>query len=190
MLKKYLVIVAVISFAAAGGYWYWQSKRTVDVKLALSILKSEEMNFLVTRRLASTVVLEKRENDFLLGSRHGLLIADVELLCGFDLNKLAAASLRADGDTVTVTLPEPEILRTVVDMNSMRYFTKQSALSMLSDKLTDKDLRDELRKEFALAARDRFRKKELLPSRKELKKSLETWAVPFFAESGIKVRFE
>ena len=159
-------------------------------ELALSILKSDAMNFLVTRRLYSTVVLEKTESNWFLGERHGLLIADVELFYGFDLAKLDRQAIREDGEVLTVTLPEPALLTTSVDLEHLRYFTKQSALSLAADKFASRDLREELRREFAEAARQHFADRGLLPERAELLEAVNRWGGPFFAARQLQVRFQ
>lgn len=192
MLKLYGAIALLLLLSCGGIFAYlnWGPGNSEKVEMTLSILKSEPMNFLVTRRLCTTVVLDKEENSVWLGSRRGLLIADVELLYGFDLSKLDKTAIRVEGNKLIVKLPPPELLRTVVEPGTMRYFTKQSNLSLLADKITNQDLRDELNREFTRAARLDFERKALIPSDADLRESLRTWATPLFKQSGLTVIFE
>lgn len=194
--KIKLILLLLLVLAAAGGGFYlafrlfapasFETKRS----LTLTILRSEDLQFLVTRRLASTVVLEKRENSVILGDRQGLLLADVEIYYGFDLTKIEASALSRAGDRVAVRLPEPEALTTTVKLDSMRFFSKQSGLSKLVDIVKSQDIEDELRQEFAAAAEAYFAARGMMPARAELVAVLNRWAGARFAAAGVDVVFE
>ncbi len=158
--------------------------------LTLNILRSESMNFLVTRRLFSTVVLEKDDHSLLFGERRGLLVADVEQFYGFDLRKLTRDDIRRDGDRLVIRLPEPEMLGSSVDLAGMRTFTRQSGLSLIRDKWSGRDLEEELRREFGRSAEKYFADRKLIPSRAEMIETLNHWAGPLLSAQGVPVRFE
>ncbi len=166
--------------------WHQEEKTT----LMLNVLRSESMNFLVTRRLFSTVVLEKDDHSLLFGERRGLLVADVEQFYGFDLRKLTRDAIRREGDRLVVRLPDPELLGSSVDLAGMRTFTRQSGLSLIRDKWSGRDLEDELRRDFARSAGKYFADRDLIPSRAEMIETLNRWAVPLLSAQGIPVRFE
>ncbi len=166
--------------------WHQEEKTA----LTLSVLRSESMNFLVTRRLFSTVVLEKDDHSLLFGERRGLLVADVEQFYGFDLRKLTRDQVRREGDRLIIRLPEPELLGSSVDLAGMRTFTRQSGLSLIRDKWSGRDLEEELRREFARGATQYFADRKLIPSRSEMIETLNRWAVPLLSAQGVPVRFE
>ena len=143
------------------------------VKSIVTVLKSEPLQFLVSRRIRSTVALEKEEKSTIWGNRNGLLLAEVTVYYGFDLSRLTDKNVKIKKDKTVVTLGEPTILTVSVDTDSMRFFTKMSGLQYLKDKIEGTSLEKEMLKDFSTASRKYFIDRNLLPEREEMLKDLQ-----------------
>ena len=143
------------------------------VKSIVTVLKSEPLQFLVSRRIRSTVALEKEEKSTIWGNRNGLLLAEVTVYYGFDLSRLTDKDVKIKKDKTVVTLGEPTILTVSVDTDSMRFFTKMSGLQYLKDKIEGTSLEKEMLKDFSTASRKYFIDRNLLPEREEMLKDLQ-----------------
>lgn len=143
------------------------------VKSIVTVLKSEPLQFLVSRRIRSTVALEKEEKSTIWGNRNGLMLAEVTVYYGFDLSRLTDKDVKIKKDKTVVTLGEPTILTVSVDTDSMRFFTKMSGLQYLKDKIEGTSLEKEMLKDFSTASRKYFIDRNLLPEREEMLKDLQ-----------------
>ena len=143
------------------------------VKSIVTVLKSEPLQFLVSRRIRSTVALEKEEKSTIWGNRNGLLLAEVTVYYGFDLSRLTDKDVKIKKDKTVVTLGEPTILTVSVDTDSMRFFTKMSGLQYFKDKIEGTSLEKEMLKDFSTASRKYFIDRNLLPEREEMLKDLQ-----------------
>ncbi len=72
-----------------------------------------------------------------------LLIAHGEVIAGFDLSAIEEDAIQIQGDSITVTLPAPQILITRLDNEKTRVFDRQLGLLTKGDK----DLETQARKE-------------------------------------------
>jgi hypothetical protein len=156
----------------------------------MQILKSEEMGFLVTQRVTTLVLVELDENSLLLGNREGILIATVRYYFGMDLEKLTEDSLVRSGDTLVVSMPDPEILDLSPDLATLRLWDKRSGLVVLGDLLTGYDQDMELLGMLDSSARAYADSEQLVPARDAVIQRLNRMA-PLFAEyAGIAaIRF-
>ena len=148
-------------------------KREGKVKKVVTILQSEPMQFLVCRKIVSTVAVEKEEQSTVWGSRNGLLLGEVTVYYGFNLSKLNDKSVKENGEKMIVFMGEPEILTISVDTGSMRFFTKMSGLQYLKDRIEGNSLEKEMLNEFSSAAGRYFVDRKLLPERDEMLKTLQ-----------------
>lgn len=161
-----VLILLCIMLATSG-------KRESKVKSIVTILKSEPMQFLVCRKIISTVAMEKEEKSTIWGNRNGLLLAEVTVFYGFDLSRLTDKSIKISGEKTIVNLGEPSILTISIDTGSMRFFTKMSGLQYFKDKVEGNSLEKEMLKEFSVASKRYFHDRKLLPSREEMLKELQ-----------------
>ena len=151
----------------------FSGKNKGRVSSVVTILKSEPMQFLVSRKITSTVAVEKEEQSTLWGSRSGLLLAEVTVFYGFDLSRLSDDDIKIKQDKTVVNLGEPSILTLSVDTSSIRFFTKMSGLQYLKDKFEGTSLEKELLKDFNLASKKYFVDRKLLPKRSEMIRDLQ-----------------
>ena len=161
-----MLILFCIMLATSG-------KRESKVKSVVNILKSEPIQFLVCRKVTSTVAMEKEEQSTVWGNRNGLLLAEVTVFYGFDLSKLTEKLVKIKEDKTIVYLGEPSILTLSVDTGSMRFFTKMSGLQYFKDRVEGNSLEKEMLKEFSMAAKRYFVDRNLLPEREEMIRDLQ-----------------
>ena len=160
------LILCCIALAVSG-------KKEGKVKTVVSILQSEPVQFLVCRKISSTVAMEKEEKSTIWGNRNGLLLAEVTVFYGFDLSKISEDDVIVRKDFTTVKLGQPEILTMSVDTGSMRFFTKMSGLQYFKDKIDGTSMEKEMLKEFTVSAKHYFHDRKLLPERSEMLKELQ-----------------
>ena len=155
----------------------------------LEVLKQEQLAFLVTDRITSQIVVEVRESNVLLGKKEGYLIAKAKLYYGIDLNKLQKENLVWEDQTLVVRLPEPEELDFAVDLESMRYISKRSALMVLADLVNNEDHKEQLRKQLKATALEYMRQEQLIPDKQDIIRRLSSLEVLFSRYPGITVEF-
>ena len=106
----------------------------VEEHISLSVLRSETLAFLVTRRNVMQVIVEHGESNW-LGQWRGVLWAVVTLRHGVDLTKITAQDIRHDGDVTIVKLPEPEVLDFAIEPGSVGFLAKSTAVPKVEDLL-------------------------------------------------------
>ncbi len=106
---------------------------SVPPERVLTILKSENLDFLVRRRQLTQVVLIRTTDSSLWDwvpyvgdvreamKEDGVLTANVRVYYGFDMKKLTADSTQSAGDEVSIVLPDPEVLDFAVDLDSLKF---------------------------------------------------------------------
>ena len=158
-------------------------------RATLSVLKSEDLVFLVTDKVVSQMAVEITDGSPLLGKREGILIGTVTMYYGVDLQKLDESCLFREGVKVVVVLPDPQELDFAVDPASFKYITKRSGLNVIADFLLDKDMEAELRRGLHDHATMFMKEHRLVPTRQKIVKQLNELAVPVFQNAGVLVEF-
>ena len=154
----------------------------------LSLLRSEELSFLVTDRLVSQIAVQISDSSPLLGQREGLLIATVRMYYGLDLRKLHAASITREAhDKLVVRLPDPEMLDFSVDPASFQYITKRSGLNVIHDYVMNQDIEAELRMKLQPYAARFFADQRMLPTRAKIVQRLQHYCAPLAHELGVQI---
>lgn len=90
-----------------------------------------------------------RLQQFLVGDRL-LLIAHGQVIAGFDMSQIKESDLSVEGQTLKVSMPEPEILVSKLDNEQTRVYDRQSGIFTKGDR----DLESEARKEAEAVIRD------------------------------------
>lgn len=160
----------------------------VEEHISLSVLHSETLAFLVTRRNVMQVVVEHGESNW-LGQWRGVLWAVVTLRHGVDLTKITAQDIRRDGGVTIVKLPEPEVLDFALEPGSIGFLAKSTAVPKVEDLLHNGHrqlLEDRLRQ----SALEFVRQRDLLPTRAELVDQLNDAVGLLASEGGVRLRFE
>ena len=147
----------------------------------LTILKSENLDFLVRRRQVTQVVLIRTADSSWLDwvpyvgtyrealKEDGVLTANVRVYYGFDMNKLTEAS-NADGkEGVTITLPEPEVLDFSLDLDSLKFRAlKTGIITRITNVFREETLKDKLQKNVKSAVEEFVSTPGTMPSKSEM----------------------
>ena len=163
--------------------------RHVDEKATLSVLRSEELAFLVTRRSATQIVIQHQESD-LWGEWQGVLWATISWRWGVDMAKITEKDLRKEGECLVVHLPEPELLDFSLEPGSVGFLSKATAVPKLVDFArggSHRGLLEGRLKEHALAF---AAERKLLPSRQEILDQLNRSSGLLEQATGTRLRFE
>lgn len=183
-----LIVVLVLSHGAS---WPRLSLGgPPDTHAAVQFLRREDLSFLVTARVVTQVIVERRESNFLLGQKEGFLVGTVELLYGVDLSKLDPSSFATRDGALHVRVPEPTLLRAVIDEDSLRFMQKRSPLFVIIDNVRSKDLFQDALRELGAAARAFAESQGLAPTRDQLIKRLGAYAPVIELHTGVRVVFE
>lgn len=158
-------------------------------KATLSVLKSDNLSFLVTDRIVSQIAVEISNNSPLLGKREGILIATVTMYYGVDLQQLDNSSLSREENTLVITIPQPSELDFSVDLNSIKYITKRSGLNTLADFFSSNDMKEELRQGIHQQALTFMTEQKMIPTRSKIVTQLTELARPFSTELGVEIEF-
>jgi len=190
-LVSALLTMVMIAMAVGAGLWLYA--RTpggayIDENTTLSILHSESMAFLMTRRMSTQVVVEHAEGDW-LGDWRGVLWATVRIHYGVDLQKVQAEDIRSDGDAFIVRLPEPEMLDFAMEPGSEGFLSKSTAIAKIQD-LLHNGQRRKLEQSLRDAALEFAARQDMLPTREELVNQLNAAIAALNSPAGLKLRFE
>lgn len=164
--------------------WRVVEKRTVE------LLKSEAMAFLVTDRLVTSVLVEAREDNLILGRREGYLIARVKLFYGVDIASMTASAIKRRGNKLVIALPPPRLLDFSVDFDKSRYVSKRSGLAAIADSITDKNMLAGLYQKLqSEALLDLANDGQLLPTREAIVRRLNAYNRLLSSYLGVAVEF-
>ncbi|HBM17072.1 MAG TPA: hypothetical protein DD381_12120 [Lentisphaeria bacterium] len=163
---------------------------SITKESVLTILKSENIVFLVTDRIVSQIYVEISENSPLLGKREGILIGTVTMYYGIDLAKLDSSSIQKTDNAIIVSLPEPGELDFSVDPSSLKYITKRSGLNVIADYILNRDIEQELRGQMNKNALIFFKDKNLIPTKSRIIAKLDSFFEPIAKELNTKITFK
>ncbi len=155
----------------------------------ISILKSENISFLVTNKIATQIVVEREEVSF-LGNKKGALIGNVTLYYGIDLNELSIDSITIEKNEIIVRLPSPKPLDFSVDLSSIRFFKRETGLLRLKGFFVDDEkMREEIEDMFYKEALFFMKTQGMLPKNEDVLRSLEVIREIISLKTGLKTKF-
>ena len=160
----------------------------VEERTTLSILRSQALTFLVTRRTSTQIVVSHQESNW-AGQWHAVLWATVNIHYGIDLVKIQASDIRRDGDVAFVTLPKPEVLDFSIEPGSVGILSKSTVVPKIDDLLHDSH-RQMLEGRLRQSALDFAQQRNMLPTRDELIKQLNDAVSLLANQGGVRLRFE
>jgi hypothetical protein len=164
-------------------------KPTIDEKITLSVLKSEALALLVTRRNTTQVVVEHRESDF-LGRWNGVYWATVRWNWGVDLSALQEKDLRREGNILYCKLPEPKLLEFYTVPGTDGFYSKSTFVPKLREIFNSGQQKAQLEARLREKAMQFAAQQQLCPSRQEIADQLNRSAAPFKQALGAEIRFE
>ncbi len=194
-----LALVAALAAAAGwklsrlgrsgGGLLSSITRPAIDEKVTLSILRSESLSFLVTRRTATQIVVDYRESN-ILGDWRGVLWATVNWRWGVDLKKITEKDIRRQGETIFCRLGEPELLDFGIQPGSEGFMSKSTAVPKVLEIARGGWQRGELEGRLYARSKEFAEKNQLRPSRDEIVRQLNDATAAVKAATGLDIRFE
>jgi hypothetical protein len=173
-----LSIFTILSIATAVSSYF---SLNLPADRVLTILKSENLDFLVRRRQVTQVVLIRTADtswwDWVpyvgdireMLKEEGVLTANVKVYYGFDMKKLSNKSISDSGNTITITLPEPEVLDYAVDIESLKFRSiKKGVATRIGNAFRDESLKDKLQKDIKLSVDEFVSFPGTMPTKNEL----------------------
>lgn len=161
----------------------------VNEKMTLSVLKSEAMSFLVTRRTTTQLVVEHDESS-LFGGWDGVYWVTVRWNWGVDLSKLSEKDLRREGDKIVCHLPEPELLEFTPLLDSEGFYSRSSLLPKIKEIFHGGEQRATLRALLMQKAMKFADEEHLRPSRRQIAEQLNSSSSFIKKAAGADVVFE
>ena len=187
-----LITVTVLTITAMG---VWLIPKPVtphvpEMRTVLDILRSEQVQLLVTDRLAEQVNLAVDDSTLLLGRREGFLTATVRVYYGVDVGRITPAEVEIRSYPIAVRLPEPEVIGVAVDLESIKFITKTSGLNLINDYLNNRNLREDLIRQLQRRAICQLQSRGVLPDRAALVARLNEKSGRLLAGSPVPIRFQ
>ena len=197
ILIKLGLIVALVAATALVTWWKFSHKEPtpgvfetkVNEKITLSLLKSEAMSFLVTRRTTTQLVVEHNESN-LFGDWNGVYWVTVRWNWGVDLSKLTDKDLRHEGDKIVCHLPEPELLEFTPLLETEGFFSKSTFVPKIQEMFNGGQQRATLRALLMQKAMKFADEEHLRPSRRQIAEQLNSSSSFIKKAVGADVVFE
>ena len=151
-------VVAMLLALAAGWVVFFRGGTRVDISQPTVIQHIQQLQRLETVVYSmEKIVTGSQESRFLprlLSGDRLLLIVHGEVTAGVDLGAIDPASVRVDGKSVQLNLPEPMIFSTRVDNGRTRVYARETGLFSSPDPELESETRREAERQLTRAALD------------------------------------
>ncbi len=128
---------------------------TIDTRQPAVIEKIRALSKLETVHYEMEKVISGKSStslpEFLVGDKI-LLVAHGEVVAGIDLSKIKSEDIVVDGDQVTITVPEPEILYSKLDNDKTYVYDRQTGIFSKPDPNLETQIRQTAEQEIVNAA--------------------------------------
>jgi len=158
------------------------------VESTMSIIKSEDVMFLVMKRITSQIIVEKTDFNVFLGKREGVISCLVNMNYGINLRKINENSFQRVGAELYIKVPEPEEFDFAIDPN-YRFFGKESGWNIIMDNIIDKNLEVETRSLIKEQAYAFFKNHDMIPSKNTMLERLNRYSQIISDNIGLEVEF-
>jgi hypothetical protein len=151
-MKRILIIIILALLLIISGMFIYNRYKTDSgitvntsspaiVKQIKSLNRLETASFTIEKIIDAGTNSNNAFTDFLYGDRI-LLIAHGEVIAGIDLSAVSEKDIVVEGSSITLTLPQPQILTTTIDNSKTRVYDRKQGLLTKGNK----DLESEARK--------------------------------------------
>lgn len=191
MIAPVLWAILLVALGVWLGHGIWPRSTDAQVReeVVMSLLKSQRLNFLVTRRAATQLVLEHTESSW-TGEWHAVLWCTITWRWGVDLNEITPDDIRREGSTVHIRLPEPRLLDFGLVPGSTGTISKATLVPKLMDFSRGGWQRHILERRLQAHAKKFASEHGLMPDREEIARQLNGAAALFREASGVRIHFE
>ncbi len=159
-----LILFSVFTHVAKAGVWtkiagILSGRATrIDTSSPSVVDKIRQLSRLETVDYSIEKIVEgDKENpylpSFLVGDKL-MLVAHGEVIAGVDLSQIKQGDVSVDGDTITVTLPPPQILATRLDNGRTRVYSRTTGVLLEPDPNLESQVRQTAEQQFTQAALD------------------------------------
>lgn len=167
-ITNIIVIFIVLAFGLFGWY-FWntfikpESSSYINLDRAAVITEMRELQRLETATFTIEKIIDAGSNqgnalkELLFGDKL-LLIAQGEVIAGFDLSQMSDEAIQIEGTKLTVTLPKPQILVTKLNNDQTKVYDRDTGILSKGDK----DLEAKAREQAELSIRDAACKANIL----------------------------
>lgn len=128
-----VIAIAIFAFRTFGGSRYQINTSGTAVIKELQSLNRYETSVFTIEKIIDAGTTGASFTQFLFGDKL-LLIANGQVVAGFDFSKLTKRSVQINGSTITMDLPAPEILFVTLDESKTRVYDRSTGLLTKGDK--------------------------------------------------------
>ena len=151
-------IVAMLLALAAGWALFFRGGSSIDISRPTVVQQIQQLQRLETVVYSMEKIVTGAQNskflpEFLVGDRL-LLIVHGDVTAGIDLAALDPASVKIDGKSVSINLPEPMVFATRIDNAKTRVYTRETGLLSTPDPQLESEVRREAERQLTQAALD------------------------------------
>jgi hypothetical protein len=184
-----LLFVITTAWAIASQFFFNSEPRTYQITNAsiTSIIRETPLKLLTNTTVTMVVCtfedlpesaresFSPRFRDFLFGKTEAFFIAKVYYDFGIDLLEISENNVSIGDEFITITLPEPKLLRNSVDLESIRGYTKTTLLRSIWDSAVGREMMDELKRAFQQKAVEFAKETGLEPTKAGIINNIESF---------------
>jgi len=154
-------LTLLVSLAAGIGLWRWRevfsgSRSIIHADQPTVVRQIQQLQRLETVRYSMEKIISgERDNPYLpkfLVSDRLLLVVHGEVIAGVDLTKIAPSDVSIHGRSVTIHLPQSEILVVRLDNSKTRVYSRDTGLFSTPDPNLESEVREEAERQLQRAA--------------------------------------
>jgi hypothetical protein len=156
----FFILLFFIKIAAPNFFvrWFMPTTYQITSSSVMEMLKSEAVKKLILNETTIRVAGELKDlavksddysviggfRDLVLGEKQLFFMINVKYSFGIDLEKITSDDVRIDEETITIVLPEPEVLENKPDYKTLGQISKTPVLRALWDNMSGRDVTLEL----------------------------------------------
>jgi hypothetical protein len=154
-------LALIVSLATGIGLWRWTavfpgSRSIIRVDEPTVVRQIQQLQRLETVRYSMEKIISgEHDNPYLpkfLVSDRLLLVVHGEVIAGVDLTKIAPSDVSIHGRSVTIHLPQSEILVVRLDNSKTRVYSRDTGLFSTPDPNLESEVREEAERQLEQAA--------------------------------------
>lgn len=145
-----IIVMTAIWWFSREGKFRFNTTNSAVIKEMRDLERLETASFTI-EKIIEAGTQENAFREFLFGDKI-LLIAHGEVIAGIDFSKLRDNDIKLNGDTVTITLPKPEIFTVRLDNDQTRVYDRQQGFLSRGDKALESEARRAAEQEILKAA--------------------------------------
>lgn len=147
-----LIVIWKLVFSNSNSDYTFDTSRTSVVKEMQSLNRIETAQFTI-EKIIDAQTSGGQLQQFLFGDKI-LLIAQGEVIAGFDLSQMKQSDIEVQGRDLILNLPPPQILVSKIDNDKTKIYDRTTGLLTKGDKDLESEARNEAEQQIRQAACD------------------------------------